>query len=127
MKFFQKLPKSKEQWKFIKQQISPSEKNVKVDEIKLESSEISREPKIIVNCLNRSFANLGVFKGSDIACKYSDKLNIPEFTFRTVTRKELYSVIESLDENKAAGPGEISIRLKVLQISYRRTSTVRLK
>ena len=46
----------------------------------------------------------------DVACKYPDKLNIPEFTFRTVTRKELYSVIDSLDY-KAAGPGEISIRL----------------
>ena len=47
----------------------------------------------------------------DIACKYPDKLNIPVFTFRTVTRKEFYSVIDSLDDNKAAGPGEISIRL----------------
>ena len=28
-----------------------------------------------------------------------------------MTRKELYSVIDSLDDNKAAGPGEISIRL----------------
>ena len=83
----------------------------RLDEIRLESGEISREPKNIVNCLNRSFANLGVFKGSDIACKYPDKLNIPEFIFRTVTGKELYSVIDSLDDNKAAGPGEISIRL----------------
>ena len=47
----------------------------------------------------------------DIACKYPDKFNIPEFTFRSVTRKELCSVIDSLDNNKAAGPGEISIRL----------------
>ena len=28
-----------------------------------------------------------------------------------MTRKELYSVIDSLDDNKAAGPGEFSIRL----------------
>ena len=28
-----------------------------------------------------------------------------------MTRKEIYSVIDSLDDNKAAGPGEISIRL----------------
>ena len=47
----------------------------------------------------------------DIGCKYPDKLKIPEFTFRTATRKEVYSVIDSLDDNKAAGPGEISIRL----------------
>ena len=77
----------------------------------MDSGEISREPKNIINCLKRSFANLGVFKGSDVACKYPDKLNIPEFTFKTVTRKELHSVIDSLDNNKAAGPGEISIRL----------------
>ena len=81
-----KLPTSKEQWKFIKQKTSPSERVVKVDEIRLDSGEISREPKNIVNYLNRAFANLGIFKGSDIACKYPDKLNIPEFTFRTVTR-----------------------------------------
>ena len=109
--FFQKLPTSKEQWKFIKQKTSPSERIVKVDEIRLDIGEISREPKNIVNCLNRAFTNLGVFKGSDIACKYPDKLNIPEFAFKTVTRKELYSVIDSLDDNQAAGPIEISIRL----------------
>ena len=105
--FFQKLPTSKEQWKFIKQKTRPNERIVKVDEIRLDKGEISREPKNIVNCLNRSFANLGGFKGLDIACKYPDKHNIPEFTFRTVTRKEPYSVIDSLDDNKAAGPGEI--------------------
>ena len=107
-----KLPTSQEQWKIIKQKASPSEKSVKVDEIRLDSGEISREPKNIVNCLNRSFAKLAVLKGSDIACKYPDKLNLPVFTFRTVTRKEVYSVIDSLDDNKAAGPGEISIRLR---------------
>ena len=109
--FLQNLPTSKEQRKFIEQKTSPNERIVKFDEIRLDSGEISRETKNIVNCLNRSFANLGVFKGLDFACKYPDKLNIPEFTFRTVTRKELYSVIGSLDDNKAAGPGEISIRL----------------
>ena len=41
--FFQKLPTSKEQWKFIKQKISRSEKSVKVDEIRLQRGENSRE------------------------------------------------------------------------------------
>ena len=86
-------------------------KSFKVDEIRLDIAEFSREPENIVNCLNRSFANPAVFKRLDIACEYPDKLNIPEFTFRTVTRKEHFSVIDSLDDNKAAGPGEISIRL----------------
>ena len=109
--FLPNLPTSKEQWNFIKQKISPSKKNVKVDEIWLEIGEMSREPKNIVNCLNRSFVNLGVFKVSNIACKYADKLNITEFKFRTVTWKELYTAFDSLDDNKAAGLGEISIRL----------------
>ena len=109
--FFQNLPTSKERWKFIKQKTRPNERIVKVDEIRLDSCKISREPKNCVNCLNRSFANLCLFKGSDISCKYPGELNIHEFTFRTVTRKELYSVIYSLDENNAAGPGEISIGL----------------
>ena len=87
---FQKLPTSKEQWKFIKQKTSPNERIIKVDEIRLDSGENSRASKNIVNCLNRSFANLGVFKGLDIVFKYPDKFNIHQFTFRTVTRKELY-------------------------------------
>ena len=116
--FFRKLPRGKEQWKFIKQGTSPSERIVKVDEVRLDSGEISREPKNIVNCLKKAFDNLGVFKGSDIGCKYPDKFNIPEFTFRTVTRKEIFSVIDSLDDNKAAGPGEISIRpIKSLKLA----------
>ena len=45
--FFQKLPTSKEQRKFIKQKTSPSERIVKVDEIGLDSGEISREPKVL--------------------------------------------------------------------------------
>ena len=72
---------------------------------------LQRDPKNIVNCLNRSFVYLGVFKRSDIACIYPDKLNIPEITLRAVTKEELHSTIDSLDDNKAAGPGKISIRL----------------
>ena len=106
--FFSKFVIYQFEWKNC---TSLSERIVKFDEIRLDSGEISREPKRIVNGVNRAFANLGVFKGSDVACKYPDKPNIPEFTFRTVTRKQLYSVIDSLDDNKAAGPGEISIRL----------------
>ena len=97
--FCQKLPTRKEQWKTNKQKLSLSEKISKVDEIRLESSEISRDPKKIVNCLRGSFANLEVFKCSYIACNYTDKINIPNFTFRAVTRKELYSVIESPNKN----------------------------
>ena len=65
----------------------------------------------IVKFLKRSSANLGDFKGSEIACKYPDKLYFIEFTFKSVTRKELYSVIDSLHDNKAAGRGEISLGL----------------
>ena len=75
--FFQKLPTITEQQKFIKED-QPIEQSVRFDEIRLDSGEFSRDPKNMVKCLNRLFANLGVFKCSDIACKYPDILNIPE-------------------------------------------------
>ena len=108
---FQKLPTNKKKRKFIKQKISPSDKKCQGWWNQIRELWIFKGTKNIVYCLNRSIANLGVFKGSDIACRYPDKTNVPEFTIRTVTRKKLYSVIDSLDDNKAAGPGEISIWL----------------
>ena len=45
--FIRNLPTSKEQWKFIKQKTSPNESIVKVDEIRLDSGETSREQKIL--------------------------------------------------------------------------------
>ena len=50
---------------------------------------------------------MGVFQGSDTAGKYPEKRNKPELTLRAVTRKELYSVTDLLDNKKAAGPDEI--------------------
>ena len=44
--FFKKLPTIKEQGKLIKEKISPREKIVKVDEIKLDSGKISWDPKL---------------------------------------------------------------------------------
>ena len=67
----------------------------------------------------RSNANLGVFKGSDIAYTCPDKLNIPEFAFSAVTRKELYSVIDSTI-TKQQDPVNINFSHKVMQISCRR-------
>ena len=67
----------------------------------------------------RSNANLGVFKGSDIAYTCPDKLNIPEFTFSAVTRKELCSVIDSTI-TKQQDPVNINFSHKVMQISCRR-------
>ena len=76
------------------------EKSLKVEEIRKDKGKILEGPLIIINCPNRSLPNLGGFKGSDIVCKcseiYVDKNDIPEFPFRAVTRKELYSVIDSL-------------------------------
>ena len=48
---------------------------MKVAGIRLDSGEMSKDLKNIVNCLNRSYANPEIFTGSDIACKYTDKLN----------------------------------------------------
>ena len=54
---FRKLSKSTEQRTFFEQRISPSERGVHFDEIRLDSGENSRDPKNFTNCLNGSFAN----------------------------------------------------------------------
>ena len=49
---------------------------MKVARIRLDSGEMSKDLKNNVDCLNRSYASLEIFTGSDIACKYTGTLNI---------------------------------------------------
>ena len=101
LNFFQKLPTIREQGKFKKQKISPSEKSLKVCEIRLDSGKVSRDSKIIVNRLNRSFANLDVFKGSDIACKHPDNFYIHEKSRKFCKKQECVEINKlNLNTNK---------------------------
>ena len=56
--------------------------------------------------INICFSKLGLYEGK------TEKVELPdydfdktEFSFRHITRKELFTVIDQLPQNKAAGPG----------------------
>ena len=60
----------------------------------------------ITNCLNRSFQKLGFNNGQYVSAPNNSSIEVREnFCFRTVTLKELYDAIDSLDNNKFPGPG----------------------
>ena len=60
----------------------------------------------IANCLNRSFQKLGLYNGQYVSAQNISRIEVREkFCFRTVTLKELYDAIDSLDNNKSPGPG----------------------
>ena len=105
--FFQQLPTSREQWKFIKNRINSNSQIEKIDKLR-EDSHFVEDDREIANVLNNCFARLGLYKGKDVAPNCSSlTFDGPEFSFRPVTRKELYNVIDNLPKHKSPGPGYI--------------------
>ena len=65
-----------------------------------------KDEKEILNKINIVFSKLGLNEGN------TDKVELPDyafdksvFSFRHITRKELFTIIDQLPQNKAAGPG----------------------
>ena len=105
--FFQQLPTSREQWKFIKNSINSNSQIEKIDKLR-EDSHFVEDDREIANVLNNYFARLGLYKGKDVAPNCSSlTFDGPEFSFRPVTRKELYNVIDNLPKHKSPGLGYI--------------------
>ena len=104
-KLFESLPDSKQQWKFIKTKIKHEDKNGEISRIRF-NQDILKDKKEIADTINICFSKLGLYEGE------TEKIELPdfafdktEFSFRHVTRKELFTVIDQLPQNKAAGPG----------------------
>ena len=92
--FFENLPSSKEQWKFIKNKINSNKQTEKIAKLK-EGHNVISDEKSIANCLNNCFVRLRLYKGEIIAPKLpSFNFNGNEFNFRPVTRRELYKIID---------------------------------
>ena len=104
-KLFESLPDLKQRWKFIKTKIKHEDKNSESSRIRFKQ-DILKYKKDIVNTINICFTKLGLNEGE------TEKVELPdygfdktEFSFRHITRKELFTVIDQLPQNKAAGPG----------------------
>ena len=105
--FFQQLPASKEQWKFIKNRINSNCQIGKIDKLRGGSHFVEDDRKI-ANILNNSFARLGLYKRKDVSPNNSSlTFEGPEISFGPVKRKELYNVIDNLLKHKSSGPGYI--------------------
>ena len=105
--FYENLPTSKEQWKFIKNKINSNKQTENIAKLKGGHNVISDE-KSVANCLNNCFARLGLYKGEIIAPKLpSVNFKGNEFNFRPVTRRELYKIIDQPATQKSVGPGYI--------------------
>ena len=86
---------------------TPTVKTKKFDKLR-ECSHFVEDGRKIANILNNSFARLGLYKSKDISSNHSFlTFEGPEFTFRRVTRIELYNVIHNLPKHKSPGPGYI--------------------
>ena len=86
--FFENLPISKEQWKFIMNKINSNKQTEKIAKLKEGHNVISVE-KSIANCLNNRFARLGLYKGKIIAPKLpSFNFKGNEFNFRPGNQKK---------------------------------------
>ena len=72
-----------------------------IDKIVDGETEVENELDI-ANCLNRSFQTLGSYNGPYVSAPNVSRIEVREkFCFRTVTLKELYDAIYSLDKNKS--------------------------
>ena len=74
---------------------------------KLVDSEKEVENELdIENRLNRNFHKMGLYTGQNVRAPNFSRIEVMEkFCFRTVTLKELYDAIDSVDNNKSPDPG----------------------
>ena len=103
-KFYESLPDLKQQWKFLKT-IKHEDKNSEIFSIRFKQ-DISKDKREIANTNNICFSKLGLYEGETENVELPDyDFDKTEFSFRHITRKELFTVIDQLPQNKAAGPG----------------------
>ena len=89
------------------QKTNETKQNIFIKSMKDESGNVTENQTEIASIVNKVFASLGLYKGPVKMCTFPDNLNIPEFNFRPITRRELYEVIDNLDKNKSSGPRNI--------------------
>ena len=106
--FFNKIETSKEKWKFIKNKIGKKNNCPNITEID-ENGRKTKDKKSICNALNRVFCEMGIYRGQIVPLNVEKReQKFQEFNFRPFTLREIYKVIDNLDNNKAPGPEYIT-------------------
>ena len=106
--FFNRSESSKEKWKFIKKKIGKKNNSSNITEID-ENGRKTKDKKPICNAFNRVFCEMGIYRGQIVPLNV-EKIDrkFQEFNFRPFTLRDIYKVIDNLDNNKGPGPGYIN-------------------
>ena len=69
----------------------------------------TKDKKSICNAFNRVFSKMGIYRWQIVPFNVEKiERKFQEFNFRPFTLREIYKVIDDLDNNKAPGPGYIN-------------------
>ena len=88
-----------------KKRIGKERESLVIDKLVDGETEVENELDI-ANCFGRGFQKLGLYNGQYVSAPNISRIEVREkFCFRTVTLKELYDAIDSLDNNWSPGRG----------------------
>ena len=106
--FFKKIETSKEKWNFIKKKIGKKRNSPNITEID-ENGKKTKNKKSIFKAFNRVFSEMGIYRGQIVPLNVEKiERTFQEFNFRPFTMREIYKVIDNLDNHKAPRPGYIN-------------------
>ena len=105
--FSEDFLKPQKKWKFIKKK-KRKNNSPNITEIN-EIGRKTKDKKSICNAFNRVFSEMGIYRAQIVPLNVEQmEQKFQEFNFRPFTLREIYKVIDNLDNNKAPGPGYIN-------------------
>ena len=106
--FLKKIETSKENWKFIKKKIGKKNNSPIITEID-ENGRIRKDKKSICHAFNRVFSKMGIYRGQIVPLNVKKIVRkFQEFNIRPFTLREIYKLIDNLENNEAPRPGYIN-------------------
>ena len=106
--FLKKIETSKEKWKSIKEKIAKKNSSPNITEID-ENGRRTKGKKWVCSAFNIVFSKMGIYRGQIVPLNVEKiEQKFQEFNFRPFTLREIYKVIDNLDNNKAPESGYIN-------------------
>ena len=102
-----KIETFQEKWKFMKKKWKKnSSPNITETD---ENGKKTKDKKSICNAFKRVFSDMVIYSWQIVPLNVEKmERKFQEFNFRPFTLREIYKVIDKLDNNKAPGPGYIN-------------------